>query len=337
MMNPPKPALIQTRRSQRYLGDNLHSSLQDLRPSDAAMVSGIYGMLRQWFQIVKICVQEHQALRLLHHVKSADFISTFMNFTDRIRNLNDPTGHLEGERASRLRKNLHDVRGGAFAGLCMQVELLWMLNTEIGRPDVLRTFYLVRDHLKIMRNCFVDLDTERGEMDRTMNMHSTDLIREKWVDYRSEGKAVRCVDHVSANIACCCLEFSTVDRIIYNLMNNAFQYGSGDFVDFSIGVDDSRHPKNLVVTIENQVDLDHFEVLKTRFDANWNALFLGGFTTGGSGDGMRICSECVCNAYGYTSVEEALQDGLIGALGNAPRFRTWFCWPLLADTPPGGL
>ena len=329
----PQVAHLKSRRSQRYLGENLASSLQDLKEQDAAIIHALYAEFRKIFPVLKVSIRDEQPMQLLQFLNETEYGKRFDQLVKQMRAIEHPAPGLAEAQVARIRKNLHDVRGGALAGFALQLDLLRLVNTEISNADVLRTFYLVRDHLKIMRNCFKDLDQERREMDRSFNFHSSDLIKEKWEGYGSGEKKVRYRGEVSTRIACCCLEFSTVDRIIYNLMNNAFRYGVGTHVDLEMHAEPKEKPQHLLVTIGNPISADQTELLRKRFEGNPSRLFLGEFTTSGSGEGMRIGAECVCNAYGFTSVEETIEAGLVGAQVNGDYLAIWFFWPLLADVP----
>lgn len=291
----------------------------------------LYGHLRELFRVVKFAVQDRQPLELLRFLNTERIGPRLLELGERLHRIAPDPDRLSQAASARLRQNLHDIRGGALAGLGLQLEWLVQLNTEASHDDLLLLFYLARDHLKIMRNCFEDLDPERRALDRGTNFHSTNLIREKWENYQRNGCSVRYGPHAEAHIACCCLEFSTVDRVIYNVMNNAMRHGRGETVDFGLEIDDPDRPDNLRLQVTNAITEEQATRLNERFAGNFGRLFHGGFTTDGSGEGMRICAECVGNAYGYTSINETLQAGLIGAAANENSFCCWFYWPLLAD------
>ena len=316
------------------MGENLSSCLCELSPVDAQTIQETYRTLQDLLHVLKNCLEQKQPLNLLVYARERNLDETVDNLAKRLRAIPIPE-RSEDEASQRLRKNLHDVRGGAFASLVVSIELILLLNTEISQSDALRTFYLVRDQLKILRNCFADLDQERSKMDRALNLHSSELIRQKWDGFQRMGKTVRCQSSVHASIACCCLEFSTVDRVIYNLMNNALTYGVGEAVDLWVQADQATHSPNLLITVENDISLETKEQLESRFKGHLEKIFLGGFSTSGGGDGLQICLDCVRNAYGYTSADESLEAGLLGAriyeAGDTYRMQSWFFWPLMAD------
>ena len=124
---------------------------------------------------------------------------------------------------------IHDLRGGAFQALSFQLQLFtYSPDTATGTRNM---YCLVRDHLKIMRHAVHDLDPEGFRQDSLMRPHDTQLMIEKWA--HTDFHAVKRPVHISltcpysGTLCKSCLEIATLDRIIYNLMNNAARFTSG--------------------------------------------------------------------------------------------------------------
>ncbi|MDQ2667419.1 MAG: hypothetical protein M3Z05_15585 [Gemmatimonadota bacterium] len=66
----------------------------------------------------------------------------------------------------------------ALAALALTLDLI--VITDTSTADVVRAFYLTRDHLTIMRNALVDIDADARERDRTYRDHGSRLLLEKW-------------------------------------------------------------------------------------------------------------------------------------------------------------
>ena len=103
-------------------------------------------------------------------------------------------------------------------------------SARISRP-----FYLTRDHLKIMRNALEDVDTVARERDRTARDHGARLLFEKWSSalHRLPGDRSARVEVDSTYegpVSRRCLEFSALDRVLYNLMNNAVRFTANGVV-----------------------------------------------------------------------------------------------------------
>jgi hypothetical protein len=106
-----------------------------------------------------------------------------------------------------------------------------------------------------------------------------------------------------------CLEFSTLDRIIYNLLNNAARNAYDHVMQFHVLPIPRRETvENLRFVIANQVSGEH----ATRLNAavpDLGQLFRSGFTTGGHGVGMSIVADFCMQAFGIYDDEKARKDG----------------------------
>lgn len=248
-------------------------------------------------------------------------------------------GHLERTLPPLAVKALHDIRGGAFQALVLTIQ---MAEHGLDAPaDAVRAFYLARDHLKIMRNALPDLDAESYARDAAQRDHGVQLLLEKWNAgvHRVEGGAAARVSARSGYdgaISTRCLEFSSLDRVLYNLMNNATRHAADGAVRLDVdpvqwegdpgdrASDDSPHDLRFVV--RNGLTRAQRETLLERFPDGLAPLFEGGFTTGGTGVGLSVCAEIVAHAYGIASPEDAVRGGYVGAAAD-DEFVAWFHWP----------
>ncbi|WP_322489284.1 ATP-binding protein [Chloroflexus sp.] len=232
---------------------------------------------------------------------------------------------------------IHDLRGGSLQALALQLQLL---EFDQAQPaDVERIYLLVRDHLKIMRNCVPDLDPVRTARDIELRAHGVDLLLEKWqqADYRlPDGTAQVLVDaRYNGVVADRCVEFSALDRVIYNLINNATRHSIDHRVMVGIyPLFDCSSP-SLRFVIANRIDPLQRSALDQRFGQQWSDLFRGGFTfssdgSNGHGFGLAICAELVANAYGLPNGTAAIADNYVGALPHGDLFVAWFHWPVEA-------
>jgi len=232
---------------------------------------------------------------------------------------------------------LHDLRGGSLQALALQLQLI-----ELGqvRPDdIERTYLLIRDHLKIMRNCLPDLDPVRTARDIELRAHGVDLLLEKWqhADYRlPDGQASITVDaRYNGVVADRCVEFSALDRVFYNLINNATRHSADRRVMVGIFPIFECETPSLRIVVANRIDLLQRTALEQRFGLQWSDLFYGGFTfsrdgSSGHGFGLAICAELVANAYGLPNGPAAIGGGYVGARPHGDLFVAWFHWPIAA-------
>ncbi len=241
------------------------------------------------------------------------------------------------ESDSLVAKVVHDVRGGALTSL-----LLLLQTVEAGRvgpDDVLRVHYRVRDHRKIMRAALPGIDDAGRERDQTLKQHDVGLLTEKWsgaaVPVAGAGgeRAVRVrLDQRFEGTVCeSCIEFTALDRVIYNLINNALRHASDGGVHVVLSAVPAGAPTNLHVAVANRVEAREAAALRGRFGGDLGGLFVGGYSTTGSGLGLRICADMVGNAYGVDDAEDCAEAGYVGAMVSDEVFGAWAHWPLAGD------
>lgn len=224
-----------------------------------------------------------------------------------------------------LAEAVHDIRGGALSAV-------FLLLTRSGRgplrSDLARSLALMaRDHMKMMRNVAKDLDGPGRVRDLTFRPHSLDelarALREftATVDDQPVVVEVACKD--DRVISESCVECAAIDRVAYNLLNNAVRYTDRPLVRAWL----LTLRADLRVVIANSVSEAHRKVVAEQLDRDRGALF-GSFTTSGSGHGLRIVSELVGRAYGVAEVDALTREGYIGAKLADDTFLSWFHWPL---------
>ncbi|NJM07689.1 HAMP domain-containing histidine kinase [Candidatus Gracilibacteria bacterium] len=272
-----------------------------------------------------------------HRHATADVLPLLSAFThehqwpDLLQRMRELQGSVTGD-STRINQIVHDLKGGSLFALSAYLQFLEL--TTLSQHDVERMFYLARDQLKLMRGSIEGIDDEGYMRDRQQQLHSTELVVEKWsnsLHYTQRGKAQIVFDAAfKGNISERCLEFAALDRVIYNLINNAIAH-CADAVVYVVILPLGDHPEHLRFLIYNRIHEDQRATLITRFPDGPSQLFYGGFTTGGQGLGMRICADVICSAYGLATVEQGLQEGHFGVALHDDFFVTWFHWPIVAD------
>lgn len=234
-------------------------------------------------------------------------------------------------RAPKLRAAYHDLRGGSLQALVMHLALVRSGSGSV--EDLARVFLLARDHIKIMRNVLPDLDPEGYQADLEERNHSVQLLRDKWsgVDYRlRQGQVTVELDcDFEGTIATCCMEFSTFDRVVYNLVNNAAEHAADGRVRLSILPLNESSSTLVRIAVSNQVTPTQHRRLLDRFGDDLRAIFAGDFSTSGEGRGLglRISGELVTYGLSLPSTEEATKQGYLGADLLHGAFVAWFGWP----------
>ena len=320
-------------RSSRYTGENERRHLSDFAPEDARLLEHVYTLLEAFFLDLKPCYFE-----LLKAEKVVDkFIASGCSgeMINTMRQVGSAT--FADTRLVGLERSIHDLRGGAFQALAFRLELL-AIAPEVQGVQTL--FFLVRDHLKIMRNVIQDLDLESYEKDCVGKNHDAQLLVEKWsqTEFHASLRPVQVVLRCLYEGTLCesCLEFSTLDRIIYNLMNNAAQNTSDGMVRLFVLPIPADPMKSVRFVVCNSVTSDQRKVLTEQFQDDLGEIFCGGYTTHGHGVGLRICADFCSQAYGLSNFRTAMAAGYFGADWIHDQFTVWFHWPIgLGMAAPG--
>ncbi|MDX2226578.1 MAG: ATP-binding protein [Verrucomicrobiae bacterium] len=227
-----------------------------------------------------------------------------------------------------FKKAVHDIRGGALPSLTMNIDLfLYYLPPQ---DFFHKLYHLSHDHLRILRNCIVDFAS--APVPRVGGQESARVgeLIEKWRGTRIGTREKSCDVFVSCeyggDLQSHCVEFSMLERVFYNLLNNAAKNASDGHLAIDIRPTDDG--QNLLFLLTNRVDMKLSNLLKSRFGSRMDGLFKEGFTTGGNGVGMGVCAEMVVNVYDLKSFEDAVKWGYFGCSLVKDYFVCWFHWPL---------
>lgn len=313
------------RRQGRYVGDSVQVPLRQLVPADAAVVQALYDLLGGLYGLI--------APRLDGGLGSVMAVRGFLmatGFADLARRIDGLGATLVAEStAIELRQVYHDVRGGGLPALMMHLDAI--AAGEGVAEDLERVFVLCRDQLKIIRNAIPDIDPEGYARDLSLREHSSELLLGKWANERyrlrdAEAQvSLRC--DFDGTISECCMEFAALDRVIYNLVNNAARFAADGRVELQVFALSDAPATDLRFVVINRITPEHGERVTADLGADLSRVFAGGYTTGGHGLGLRICGDFVSHGYGLPSLQAALSGGYIGARLVRDCFVAWFHWP----------
>ncbi|MFT4623306.1 MAG: hypothetical protein ACI8PZ_001962 [Myxococcota bacterium] len=319
----PRPTVLPTRRGPNR-GDGQTVSLSALPASERVRVRTLYAFLVDLQHKLDPCADDPAAA--FAAVAALDEATVGAVF-DTAQSLGVDLQGATGE----VRKAMHDVRGGSLTALLTHVDLIH--DGIAGPVDAERVHLLVRDHLKMMRNALFDLDPDRYTADLVDREHGMDLLRAKWTrtTWPVAGRQARV--HLDSDFAGSvserCMEFSSLDRVLYNLVNNAGRFAADGQVTLIADAVDAARDTHLRFAVINPVGPDQSAALRARFGGDLSTVFEGGFTTGGHGLGTRICADLVRHAYGLVSVQKALTQHILGAELVADHYVAWFHWPAM--------
>lgn len=311
------PTHLENYRASRYRADDVAIELSRFGAADRALVVEIYEALRELLVVVDPLGGVDDAAPLLAFAERRDL----RGLVFRVRHL----GASAGDEAT-LAEAIHDIRGGGFTAMMLE---LGRLSRGPYRKNLARSlYYLARDHMKMMRNVVRDLDPIARERDLTFRPHSLgDLaraLREFTATAAGDEPVVVDVQCTAEGIiAESCVECAAIDRVAYNLLNNAVRYADRPTVAAWLLTMDS----DLRVAIANSISAEQRGIIEEQLATGAASLF-GSFTTSGSGYGLRIVSELVGRAYGVASVETLTKEGYVGAKVVDGNFVSWFHWPL---------
>lgn len=224
-----------------------------------------------------------------------------------------------------VRKVLHDVRGGSLFALIFTLSASDAAGARFETGQ-----FLAADHMKIMRNSIHGLDDAAVTQDLINHYHGVAELERRWTTASLRNQSgdveVRFDARWHGDFAQNCYEFSTVQRIIYNLLANASRFTADQTVSFQVfGVPETR-AKDVCFVLENSISPSQERVLKDQLKSNYG-VFGDGVTNTGTGLGLGICADFVSAAYGIADRQTTLDDDYIGATVNADRFVSWFHWP----------
>jgi signal transduction histidine kinase len=319
---------LQNFRKRRYLGDDLCLPLTAFVPEDQRRIRDLYDLLEEGFALFRDMLAAPSEAAI-------DAAGAF------IRRQNVRTLILDAQQfgldsheaapSELLAKTIHDLRGGGLTFLLFNLQIAQTKPTV--SPEMIRSlFFLTRDHLKIMRNALLGLDDPKREEDLLPKLHGISFIVEKWQNALLHGGAHEVRLEVDSRfegcIAECCVEFGALDRILYNLINNAARHAAGEKVVLTIVPLPERDTVDLRFILTNDVSTEDASGLRGRDLAE---LFKPGVSTTGSGFGMTVAADFVANAYGLSSRDRALREQYLGARLLDQRFAAWFHWPIAPD------
>ena len=222
-----------------------------------------------------------------------------------------------------VRRATHDIRGGGLTVLLGTADLLASLP---GDRDLIRSCVAAaRDHAKIMRNLVPDLDPAARAADEAAKAHGIDHFTTKWAGATVHGPAgpVTVSLHCSFTgaISARCLETASIDRVVYNYVNNAVRFAAGVAVALHV-LPVGRGLTRWVV--RNAVAPDQAAFLAGHDPAR---LFAGGVTRGGTGVGLSNCAVIVADCFGLDAPDEAVARRYLGSAVRGDEYLAWFHWP----------
>ena len=333
------PPGLPYKRATRYGGDTICARLEEFAPEDQAITRRSYEFLLRFLALVAPYPVDETKWIAIETLARQDEINETVSSMQR---LGDAT-RREFPTHTAAAKAIHDMRGGGLSALLGRLQLI-SLSLERSAsstrpPGELNAFFiLARDHLKITRNAIIGLDDEKRDGDRASKFHHIDTVVEKWQNVLpgvfTRGLPVRVNSRFSGNMSECCLESAAIDRICYNLVNNACRHCSDGPIQMDILLLPGEPHGHLRFVISNPVTSEDAARLAQVTGGDTSRLFHEGVSTTGSGLGLGIVTDFVVQAFGLENNAEALAQKYLGARLHDNRFYAWFHWPAARVATP---
>jgi len=323
-LKPRLPEACRSARESRYNGGRFTLKLSVLSLEEAQLVKSLYTELLTFFErIRREDVFTEAQLAYIHDFACAGI------FLDLAQELFERLEAFDNKRGRAVSAVLYELSCGALRSLCTELERARAGNVQPLQAQVL--FYLARDHLKIMRMALLDIDPERRGRDAARNLHSVDLLLEKWStrQYHHGDKALAVSLHHEFRgfVAERCLEFAELDSLFYHILNNAARYAEP--AQLRIGVRQTQDNNNLLWTFANPISAEQVERLRAIEAAHGNLFAYGAGS--GSGVGLALVASAIAYAYGFDEAHEAVQEGYCGWQVEGDCFLLWFHWPMVGE------
>lgn len=205
------PSKLSCYRAVRFAGENLGVSLGQLHPADLATVFRLYGILSGVYEIWTY--MEHRlAHELLVTHLSQLFVDGFSADLVALGAATNPQNPL-------VRAALEDAKGGALRVLLGFLQRYPCADLQSTQLRVVIT--LARDHAKMLRNAFVDLDEPLRRADETPNAHTLLPMLRKLAAFELSQGRFQAGSNFDKAVTSCCLETSALDRITYRFVCKA--------------------------------------------------------------------------------------------------------------------
>ncbi|VTT99652.1 Uncharacterized protein OS=Crocosphaera watsonii WH 0005 GN=CWATWH0005_3458 PE=4 SV=1 [Gemmataceae bacterium] len=318
------PTNLPTLRAARFDGTGCEVPLARFAPGDRDILLQLYA-----------AVNEVHALRSAGGPAAAKLEQLVVSAADgRLMSAASALGEATrsaGRATPEVYKALHDVRGGGLTVFLGAAELLVDAPGDFGLLRMAAD--AARDHAKIMRNLLPEIDPAGRAADEAAKPHGIDHFITKWDGARVGPAAtvsVRCV--FAGDVSARCLETASVDRVVYNYVNNAARFTADGAVTLWVV---PAGPGLCRWVVQNAVAPDQAAFLAERVGGDLGRLFRGGVTRGGTGIGLANCAGLVADCFGLDGPAEAVRSGYLGAALRGTDYYAWFHWPALAHPPQG--
>jgi signal transduction histidine kinase len=240
-----------------------------------------------------------------------------------------PSASAHDERIQRV---MHDIRGGALTSLTLYLQMAE--QGDLLARDIPQLVLLANDHAKILRSMIVDLDRIRYTLDEIFRPQSAQQLVTTWHQkhYRmpTGHAAMIAVDCTIPQvvIADSVIELAALERIVYNLINNAVRHADTPNVQLTIQACPTRS-RIAQVSVANTISPSQYAKLCTLCpDHDFSRLVTESLSTTNGGLGLGICADIVAHMFHCDSLQAVMAAGLFTLTCTPNQFIVTAAWPL---------
>lgn len=321
--------LIPVLRRSRYHAQDIELSLYDVPLRARRAIRKLYRHLVELTFLLRPWLDNPDFPTTMAERRLQTFVLT-AKWSQIIGALHDVVPNQTLIDSTRVHRVIHDLRGGALASLSLYLQLAE--SGDLQAQDIPQMVLLANDHAKMLRTAISDLDRIRYTRDELFLPQSLESIVTHWRDiqYRiatGESAPVTCSSSVHGYIADSVIELAALDRLLYNLVNNAVRYAHGKEIVIRIShfctMDDM-----VQFVVSNPITEEHQQLLNHLTGRNTQALVTSSMTTTGSGLGLGICADIVAHMF-QTDIDEILRQHYFTVQWHTNTFEVSFVWPLV--------
>lgn len=333
------PFPLPYKRTTRYMGDDLCAGFNEFQPTDQDTILRLYKFLILFLDRLAPYPVDEEKWVAIDEIAATTQVDDLLGSVQQLGVAASEAGSLHGPAA----RAIHDLRGGALTSILSRLQVIAYTQSQHAQNphppgELNQLFILARDHLKITRNAIVGLDDEKRDRDRASKLHHIHMLADKWQNVipgsATRGKKVEVDTRYHGNMSECCLESAAIDRIFYNLMNNACRHCVGPGVKVDIFLVPGEPHGHIRFVVSNEINEEQAVRLRKMGREELNGIFDAGVSTTGSGLGLAIVAEFVAHAFGLAGKREALEGGYLGTVIEDQRFYAWFHWPAAREGQP---
>jgi hypothetical protein len=313
-------APLARRRARRSIGEEQSSTLDELEPRDRALVRDLYEGLGRLERPAPgpggpaaPAFGRNELIALVRHV-----------------------GLVTTRRGAppRVVASLRDARSGALPALFEEL-VRGRAGAADGGGDATALF--ARDHRKLLRGAFLDLDKARRRDDLVSRPHDAARLLAAFRASRRRhgGAGALAIDgRYEGPVAASCAELGALERALYNVLNYVRRHAGDGRVELRLSAEPPADPYDARVVVATLAAGRHRRALREQLDRGLGPLLDGGRPRESPLDSLWVAAALISGAYGLGQAAESAVERYVGADLLGDRLVAWLHWPLPRPARP---